>query len=145
MSYELHQFQPATTAYFNFDSFAFNKLFFSDSILDLNKSLNHLDRRPVSLPTPHIISCTVLYSVNIAPWTNIYHFPSTLMCQWFVTEFLDINSEILAEMTGWSGPSSNHVFNHFLTPLLFSPNGWWEFFVQPAVRHVRSWNLIFLV
>ena len=40
------------------------------------------------------------------------------MCQWFVTEFLDINSEILAQMTGWSEASSNHVFNHFLTPLL---------------------------
>ena len=39
------------------------------------------------------------------------------MCQWFVTEFLDINSEILAQMTGLKVVSSNHVFNHFLTLL----------------------------
>ena len=59
------------------------------------------------------------------------------MCQWFVTEFLDINSEILAQMTGWSERSSNHVFNHFLTPLL---SKWLVGFLS---RHVRSWNLIF--
>ena len=39
------------------------------------------------------------------------------MCQWFVTEFLDINTEILAQMTGLKAVSSNHVFNHFLTLL----------------------------
>ena len=62
--------------------------------------------------------------VSITCLTNIYHFPSTKMCQWFVTKFLDINTEILAPMTGEKAVSSNHVFNHFLTPLL---SYWWEF------------------
>ena len=80
--------------------------------------IEHSIPSPASLPHLHN-ALTALCSANITPlWQNIYHFPSSLMCQWFVTEFLDINSEILAQMTGGSEASSNHVFNHFLTPLL---------------------------